>query len=196
MPHGSCGDSRPSVSSRSLAALGIGANGAIFGVIHGILLRPLAYPNAGRLVTILERKPGLGRPVRRGVESHRLPARRFPSHTISLARVGSYAAATLVLTGPQESTRVEAVRLSADVFPILGVTPLLGRAFNAGDEAAGAEEVAVLSHATWQRDFGGAANVLARTLTLDGRAVVIGVMPPGFQFPEAQTQIFLPYDCH
>jgi putative ABC transport system permease protein len=189
---------QPSFSLVAIAtlALGIGANSAIFSVIHGVLLRPLPYPNADRLVTVLERKAAedaSGPSIEEdSLNEQQLAA--FRSHSTSLAGAGSYAGATLVLTGQQESVRLEAARLTADVFPMLGVAPLLGRTFAPSDAVLGSGDVAVLSYTTWQRNFGGASDILGRSLTLDGRSVaVVGVMPQGFQFPEPQTRLWIPY---
>ncbi len=185
-----------SIIAIATLALGIGANSAIFSVIHGVLLRPLPYPHANRLVTILERKAAVDAsgPSIEEVSLTAPQLMELRSQTTSLARVGAYASTTLSTSGQMESARFETARLSADVLPMLGVAPLVGRAFSPADEVAGAQDVGILSYETWQRHFGGTGDIVGRPLTLDGRTVVvIGVMPEGFRFPEPQTQLWIPY---
>jgi putative ABC transport system permease protein len=164
-------------------ALGIGANTAIFSVVYAALLKPLPYPNPDELVAISLTVPTL--------------QTRFPTLAMRPAdfeefrrsnRVFSEIAAirdrNFNLTGRGEPERLYGARVSANLFSLLGVQPALGRAFLPGEDAAGRDSVAVISHDLWIRRFGGDPDVINRPLSLDGQPhLVAGVMPRGFLFP-------------
>jgi predicted permease len=161
-------------------ALGIGATTAMFTVVNGILLRPLPYKEPDRLVLIKERIPKLGpNPLS-------IPAPdvlTFQRENRLFEGVAGFQETNLDLTGLGAPVRIGAARISWNGFQLLGVTPLLGRAFTA-DEDHPDRYVAVLSYATWQQRFGGSLDILGRTLELDRKSYeVVGVMPPGFVFP-------------
>jgi putative ABC transport system permease protein len=159
------------LSAAFALALGIGASTAIFGVVDAILLRPLPYADAGRLVVLLHEGR---RPVApASLLDWRREMRGF-SHMAAAELWGA------TLTGMDYPERMRAMRVTPDMFALLGVPTLIGRP--PGRDAAGAREV-VLSHELWQRRFGGDRAVIGRTLVLDGEPhVVSGVMPRGFQF--------------
>lgn len=168
-------------------ALGIGANTAIFSVISAILLRPLPYPDPGRLVMIWETTPeGWFIPV--------APANYLDwkerSHVfedIGLSRDTTYA-----LTGSGEPESISGYRFSENFFRVMGVAPQLGRTFLPEEDLPGASPVVVLSHGIWQRRFGRDPGVLGRPIVLNGTShTVIGVMPPGFDHPGG-TQLWTP----
>jgi putative ABC transport system permease protein len=168
-------------------ALGIGANTAIFSVLNAVLLRPLPYPESERLVWLSERGPN------------------FPTMSVSypnfidwraqqtvFEQIGVYNWGSYNLTGRGEAQRLTGVRASADVFAGLRSQAVLGRVFNSEEDQPGAPPVVLLSHGLWQSRFGGKADILNQTLTLDGRAyTVIGVMPRGFAFPN-RADIWVP----
>jgi putative ABC transport system permease protein len=178
-------------------ALGIGANSAIFSVVNAVLLRPLPYKQPDRLVRIfgsVSTGESAGGPARRvpGVQVMDLAPLR--SQTKTLSHVIFYAGLSVTMTGRDEVVRLEGTRISPDAFPMLGVPPVLGRTFDAREGVAGADAVAVLSYAAWQRYFGGALDVLNQNVILEGRTYsIVGVMPPRFQFPDAQTQFWAPF---
>ena len=155
-------------------ALGIGANTAIFSVVNGILLRPLPYQDADRIMTVLYE----GRmPV--------APANFFDWKEQN--QVFEHIAAAQYwqpnLSGEDRPEQLWALQLTADMFNLLGVKPALGRTFLSNEDQPGNEHVAVLSHRIWQRKFGGDPAIVGRTITLDGASYeVIGVMPPDFRF--------------
>ena len=153
-------------------ALGIGITTAFFSVFDTILLRPLAYNDADRLVTVLE--PG---------RSATSPA-NFVDLKAGLASVEHLTAASPwgpVMRGSGAAEQLAGLRSSSDLFELLGVAPQLGRTYRSTDAT---ERVVVLGHDLWQRRFGGDRAVLGRSLQLDGNPyTVIGVMPAGFQFP-------------
>ncbi len=155
-------------------ALGIGANTAIFSVVNAVLLRPLAYRDPQRLVTILHNG------------SNPVAVANFIDWRDQSGSFETMAAAdywTPNLTGSGSPEHLFALKLTANLLPMLGVDPLLGRLFLAGEDVVGSEHEAILSYRLWQRRFGGDRHVLGKAITLDGEAyTVVGVMPPGFQF--------------
>jgi predicted permease len=156
-------------------ALGIGATTAIFSVVDAVLLRPLAYARPHRLAVVLTRGTG---PVAPG---NFLDWRRDAT---SFERMGAAEAWGTNLGGNDRPEHVDGVRLTSDIFPLLGVPPQLGRTFASDEDQPGHAHVVVLGHRLWQRRFGGDAGVVGRSITLDGQPhVVIGVMPRGFEFP-------------
>jgi putative ABC transport system permease protein len=156
-------------------ALGIGATTAVFSVVDAVLLRPLAYRDPRQLVVMLHRGT---QPVS---PANFLDWRRQASR---LESVGAAEAWAPNLSGGDEAETVPALRMTADVLPMLGVAPLLGRAFLPAEEAAGQAHVAVLGYGLWQRRYGGDAGIVGRDITLNGEPyTVVGVMPRGFEFP-------------
>ena len=155
-------------------ALGIGANTAIFSVVDAVLLRPLAYRDSGRLVTILMNGDD---PVS--------PANyidwRDQSH--AFAAMGAADFWSPNLTGVESPEHVAGLKVTQDLFPMLGIQPMLGRLFVEGEDKDGADREVILSYRLWQRRFSGDFNVLGKPIVLDGNAYeVVGVMPQGFQF--------------
>ena len=160
-------------------ALGIGANSAVFSVVHSVLLRPLPYSEPGRLVNIHGRYPDFGR------TSTSLPDfQDLRSGTRSFEQMAARHGAAFVLTGEGEPERVVADRVTANFFPTLGVKPVLGRGFLPEEERVGGDDrVVVMSHGYWQRRFGGDQQIVGRQLTLSGFPfTVIGVAPPSFRY--------------
>jgi putative ABC transport system permease protein len=163
-------------------ALGIGANTAIFSVVNAVLLRPLPYPNPDSLVELYE--TNLQRGTVRG--SHSYPNFfDIRSQNTVFERVSTYRTSDFIMTGRGEPVRLQGAVVTADLFPLLGVAPALGRTFVA-DEDKGTDtgRVVVLSHRLYQTRFGGDPAILNQRLTFDGVSfTVIGVMPPAFEFP-------------
>ena len=164
-------------------ALGIGVTTTIFGVVNGLLLRPLPFPEADRLVVVYSAHPERDM---HGVNISRPDFDDWQRGNRSFAALGMWNWSTMTFTGAgAEPERVEAADVSPNVFSLLGVEPALGRGFAAGDDAVGAPRVVLLSWGLWQRRFGGDRGVLGRRVTVDGLpATVIGVMPPRFAFPQ------------
>ncbi|HKC88188.1 MAG TPA: ABC transporter permease, partial [Blastocatellia bacterium] len=170
-------------------ALGIGANTAIFSVINGVLLRPLPFHEPGRLAMLWT--DDLKRNLRE-------VATAYPNfldwrnQSQSFADMAIFSGNPLVLIDAEEPERILGSFVSANLFPLLGVAPALGRGITPSEEEGG-ERVVVLSHQLWQRRFGGASDVIGKSIKIDGdansrkngprAARVIGVMPPGFYFP-------------
>jgi len=177
-------------------ALGTGANTAIFSVISAVLLRPLPYQDADRLVQVFS--PPSTNPI---VAMRRREPSLFPQtfdrlrrNTGSLSHVAGYILTTATLTGQGDAVRLIGVNASASLFPALGGTPLIGRTFSDAEEAAGSDAVVVLSHAVWQDYFNSDRSVVGKVIALDGRGrTVVGVMRDGFAFPDRTTQFWTPY---
>ncbi len=172
-------------------ALGIGANSAIFSVLNAVLLRPLPYADADRIVRIeeTEGKGGMG------VSPPNLLD--FQQQNQTLESIAGYARGSFILTGAGEPLRVQSCEISADLFSVLGVKPLIGRSFLAADERPGQDRFALISHGLWQSRFGGNHALLNQQITLDGLSyTVAGVMPKGFEFPiqSERVEIWTPLE--
>jgi putative ABC transport system permease protein len=155
-------------------ALGIGANTAIFSVVNAVLLRPLAYKAPDRLVTILHYGDA-------PVAAANYIDWRDQSRSFEAMAAAEYWSPNL--TGSDPAEHLLGLRMTQNLFPMLGVDPLLGRVFARGEDQPGAEQEVVLSYRLWQRRFHGDPNVLGKSIILDGKGYgVIGVMPPEFKF--------------
>jgi putative ABC transport system permease protein len=169
-------------------ALGIGACSAIFSVVNGVLLRPLDYPNADRLVVIRESHPP------EFPEFSTAPPNYidWTKQAKSFEGIAAYGGAQLNLTGEGEPQRLIGQRATANYFDVYGVKPLLGRWFSAEEDAPGKNHVVVLSYPFWQRVFGGAANALDRQVQLNGEPyTVVGVAPADFG-QQNKTDVWTP----
>jgi putative ABC transport system permease protein len=172
-----------------VVALGVGANTAVFSLADFVFVRPLPYADAGRLVKLWQSVEGAG-------TNEVSPAnyRDWKAMTSAFSGMGAYWHRAANLVGAAEPRRLETVRATPELLPLLGVTPLIGRTFTAED--AGRGQFILLSHALWQSHFGGDPNVIGTSVRLDGTPhTVIGVMPASFQFPtrsvEAWTSLAL-----
>jgi putative ABC transport system permease protein len=168
-------------------ALGIGANSAIFSVVHGVLLKPLPYPDPDRLVAIYHVSDVSPRAPMSGPNF--TDVRR---HNTTLEGTAAVDRTRVVLTGDGEPVRLDGARVSAGLFDVLGVRPHVGRTFLAEENEPGRTDVAILEYRFWQQRFGGDPTVVGRTIQLDGVPTeVVGVMPHGFSFP-AGRQVWMP----
>jgi len=155
--------------------LGIGATTAIYSVVHAVLLRPLPYPNAERLVTARGSLPDL---------------RDFDESNQSFEAMATWASNLYNLRSGDETDQVRSGQVTANLLPLLGVQPVLGRNFTADDER---QQTVILSDALWRSRFGADPSVLNRTIDLSGTEYsVIGIAPPWFRFPSADFQLWTP----
>ena len=168
-------------------ALGIGANTAIFTVVNAVLLRPLGFHDPSRLVIVAEKSP-------------------YPTITTSYENYVDWRAqsqsfesmegtrgATIALTGAGDPERLNSRYATAGLFPLLGVDAVVGRTFRAEEDAAGGAPVVLLSYGLWQRRFGGAADAVGKSITLDSRPyTIVGVLPKGFELLQP-ADVFLPF---
>src|SRR5688572_14928209 len=170
-------------------ALGLGASTAIFGIVRGVLLRPLPYGDPDRLARIYERRP-------RGDDRNVVSAGNYVSwieRAQSFAVLGAHTAPYgISLTGDGEPVQITTTDLTPSVMRALGSRAALGRTF-VEDDARGDGRLVVLSHGLWQRRFGGDSAVLGRRLTVDYEAyTVVGVMPAEFEFPAPGVDVWRP----
>ena len=168
-------------------ALGIGASTAIFSVVDSVLLRRLPYRTAERIVAIQEHDPN----GRRG-QSTSANFYDWRQQNTVFEHLSAIKITTTNLALSDHAERIDLAQTNADFFDIFGITPQYGRLFIPQDEQAGHEPVVVMSNALWQRRFGSDPSLVGRSITLDGRNYnVVGIAPPGFQYPD-KTELWLP----
>ena len=162
-------------------ALGIGANTAIFSIVDAVLLRPLPFKNPSRLVMLWESLPEIGFPK---IEGSAPDIVLYEREQKSFESVGTFLNKDVDISGGLgEPERITAARVSASVFPMLGVSPLIGRTYSQAEDETRAK-VALLSYSLWQRRYGGDRSIVGRSIDLDREPyTVLGVMPQGFVFP-------------
>jgi predicted permease len=171
-------------------ALSVGAITTMFSVIEAVLLRPLPYDDPTRLVMLWSAVPS--KEIQRNWTSYPdIQDWKRGSHSFSkIAAMLRVDTADLTSAVPVEHTKVG--RVSSEFFSVLGITPTLGRGWTREEEDNRAQ-VAVISHTFWQTHFAGAGNVIGTSVEIDHkRAIVIGIMPPGFDFPSSETSIWIP----
>ena len=173
-----------------MMALGIGANAAIFTALDQTVIRPLPYRDPDRLVMVWEDYSAFGVPKQRVSPATFLDWRR---RTQTFAELAAYGAVTRNLLGTGAPEEVIGQRVTANLIPMLGVRPLVGRSFTPDEEEPEVRAV-VLSYRLWKRKFAGDRELVGKTILMDGTAfAVIGVMPPGFDFPDRQTEYWAPF---
>jgi putative ABC transport system permease protein len=161
-------------------ALGIGANSAIFSVVNTLLLRPLPYKNPGELVVVWENATHLGFPKNTPSPANFLDWQK--QNTLFQA-MAAFAERTFNLTGVGEPERLDGRRVSANLFDLLGVKPIIGRNFVPDEDKPGTK-VALLNESLWKRRFGSDPGVIGRALTLNGESyTVVGVLPNSVRLP-------------
>jgi putative ABC transport system permease protein len=161
--------------------LGIGANTAMFSVIHAVLLKPLAYSDPDRLVLVAD-----------GATSIRFDEMKVASR--SYAEMGAYSVGpeNLALSGTADPEVLKGARVSANFLSVLGVSPMRGRSFLPDEDKTGAPAVAMISAELWQRRFGADASILGKTITLAAQPyTIVGVLPSSFQFPFSGVDVWL-----
>ena len=160
-------------------ALGIGANTAIFSVVNELLLRPLPYRDADRIVTMWEVSPE----GRHQNTTSRQNYRVWKAQGSSFEQMAAFTDQRVNLTGSGDPEELSVTFATPEFFKVLGVEPILGRTFLPEDNDPGKQDVAVLSYGLWQRRFGGQTNIIGQPITLSAEQfTIIGVMPPNFQF--------------
>jgi putative ABC transport system permease protein len=174
-------------------ALGIGANAAIFSVVDAVLLRPLPYAKPDRLIAIWEQFESK---VDQRSEASYPDYLDWRARTKTLAELGGYHGAGFVYGRAQPIT-VPGAKVTANFMDVLGVHPILGRNFAAGEDAVGAPHVAMLTYGFWERELGSNPEIIGKSIMLDGAPYhVVGVLPKGFQLAgrTAGAQIITPVD--
>jgi putative ABC transport system permease protein len=166
-----------------MLAFGIGATTAIFSIVDGVLLRPLPFPGADRLVTLGDQlnNTDWGQHDPGPVAPPEIPI--YMRETHAFESVGGYAGAGFELSGAVQPVQINANRMTSSVFSVLGIAPLMGRIYTAQEDEQ-KEQVAVLSYATWKDRFSGNPNIVGTKILLDRKPyLIIGVMPRSFEFP-------------
>jgi putative ABC transport system permease protein len=173
-------------------ALGIGATTAVFSVVYGVLLRPLPYPDADRLVRLSEEHPGAVSPLRAPMLSNlTYYAWRVAASTIE--QFAAYSSTVYTVTRDGESSRIEGANLTPSLFAMLGETPALGRFFREDDATTGSALVVVLSDRVWRERFGADPSVVGRAIEVDGKpATIVGVARSGLAFPDRDALMWMP----
>ncbi len=172
--------------------LGVGVTTTILSAVHAVLIRPLPYPRADELVAVYAR---LTRDAQTegGINISFQDYLSWRDDNRTFAQLGMYTWDALAFSGEGEPERVDAATITANLFPLLGVAPILGRNLLPEEEHRGRSNVVLLGYGLWKRRFGGDRSIVGRTVTVAGAPVqVIGVMPPGFAFPD-RGEAWMPF---
>ncbi|HET6975498.1 MAG TPA: ABC transporter permease [Pyrinomonadaceae bacterium] len=171
-------------------ALGIGGSTSIFTVVDAALLRGLPYKSPDRLYHLWENTPKKEFPKR----EFSYPDYQDYQQNSSFESLAAYTGGGSILSGYGDPESLNSPRVSANFFSVLGVDPILGRTFQAGEDTPGGPKVTILTYGLWQRRFGGDAGVVGRAITLNGESyTVIGVLPSSFQFALRPADLWVPY---
>jgi predicted permease len=183
----------PSFTATALLTLGVclGANLTIFAVVDSILLRPLPFPNAGRLVTVFNTYPKAG-VDRDGSSVANYYERRGTIPAFDSLALYNYGTAVVGEAGSTERERI--ARVTPDFFSTLGAGPLMGRSFTDEETSFQTDKVVILTDGYWRQHFNADTHVLGRQVRVDGvRATVVGVLPPGFRFLSSEARLYFPF---
>lgn len=171
-------------------ALGIGANTAIFSVVHTVLLKPLPFPEPDRLIAVWQTAPGV---EIKDLNASMADYVTYREESKTFEDVALWAPNSVTVTEFSDPERVDCLYATFRLLPLLGFQPMLGRPFAEGDNTSQSPEVVMLSHGYWQRHFGADPNVIGRRILVDGKArEVIGVAPRNFWFMDAGHDVILP----
>ena len=173
----------------AITALGVGATTAAFSITDHVLIRPLRFADAERLVKVWEKEPQYAK-----TELSPGNYRDWKAQSTSFEAMAAFSAKPANLAGSREPQHVETTLVDPSLFPLLGATPERGRLFDPEDDREGAAGTLLVSHALWQAEFGADPAVLGKVVRLDDENyTVIGVMPPDFSFPNRSTQAWRPF---
>jgi predicted permease len=169
-------------------ALGIGANTALFSVVNGVLLNPLAYPHSGQLVALYGKSPGFEQaPI------GYLNFLDWQRDTQTFSSMAIYRNQDYNFVGTGEAERLSGYMISADFFSTLGVRPTVGRAFRTDDDHLGAAPVVIVGGGFWKRKFGASRDIIGKSIILNGKSyTMVGVMPAGFTFYGHDRDVYTP----
>ena len=178
------------ITAISCIALGVAVTTTIFAAVNAILIRPLPYPESDRLVAVYAQN------VERGYHGTNISYDDYASwrdQNRTLSGLGIWTWVTKTIS-EGETERVPGASVSANLFPTLGIRPILGRNFASEEELRGRSDVVLISYGLWQRRFGGDSAIVGRMISMDGRPHrVAGVMPPNFNFPD-RGQFWMPFE--
>jgi predicted permease len=172
-------------------AVGIGANTVVFGVVEGVLLKPLSYPHPENLIGVWTSAPGINIP-----DLEMSPSLYFiyREQNKTLEDIGAYTGDSLNITGVGQPEHIAGLDVTDGTLPLVGAKAVVGRLFTRHDDQPDALKTIILSYGYWQRRFGGSSSVIGRSITVDGTArEIIGVLPRGFQFLDySDAEVVLP----
>ncbi len=173
-------------------ALGIAATTVLGSVTYGVLLKPLPWADAPRLVRLYETRQGSTRRFRPMMTN--LTYRAWVDSSTTLDTLGAWSGEQVALANDAHAARISIADVTPSLFPMLGASPRAGRLFAAGDEQPGRPPIVILSYGLWQQQFGGRPDVVGQRLQLDATTyTVVGVMPEGFAFPDRDTRAWVPF---
>ncbi len=161
-------------------AAGVGGNTVVFSVLEGVLLKPLPYPNPNELIGVWHTAPGINI-----TDLNMAPSNYFiyREQNQSFQDIGIYNRDAVSITGVAEPERLDALDVTDGTLPLLGIPPMLGRAFTRQDDSPGAPDTTVITYGFWKKKFGGSSSVIGQSITLDGKPYeIIGVLPQRFHF--------------
>jgi putative ABC transport system permease protein len=171
-------------------AIGIGGNAAIFGAVNAVLLRPLPYPDADRIVQVF--KTSVKQPDRVGGTTSPPDFTDWRRDNAVFTELGGFVEGSYSLTGEGAAEQIPGASVTGGFFGVFGTRPLHGRTLTVEDDAIGGPDVVVLSHALWTRRFGASPGVVGKPITLEAKPYeIVGVMPAGFDFP-LQAELWVP----
>ena len=174
----------------AVLALGIAANSAIFSIADAVLIRPLPYRDSNRLVMVWEDSSAYGFPKDTPAAGN---FSDWKSRNQVFEDVAAISDGSFNLTGNGNPEELIGKWVTANLFAVFGVSPALGRDFRPEDDVPGAPRVAILSHGLWLRTFGGDSQIIGKVISLNyEKCTVIGVMKRGFQFPDRETELWVP----
>ena len=177
-------------TSVAVLALAIGANTAMFSVLNAVLLRPLPYRSPEQLAILWTEIPSQN--LREGRSAY-WNVEQWRGQSKSFADMAVFDPASVTLTSADKAEQISVVRITPNLFPLLGVQPVQGRIFSA-EEAEQRQRLALISHRFWQTHFGGAQDAIGATVELDGvPSRVVGILPAAFQFPELNADVWEPH---
>lgn len=177
-------------------AIGIGANAAVFSVVNSVLLKPLPYPDAGRLAYLWLNAPGAAglSSFQKGLPLSASMYFTFSENNRTFQSLGIWSAGKANVTGLARPEEVESIFVSDGVLQALGVPPLLGRALSAADQVHNGPKSVMLSYGYWQRRFGGDASVIGRSIEVNSHPrTIVGVMPRGFRVVDHDFDVLIPF---
>src|SRR5262245_47732442 len=177
-------------------AIGIGANTAVFSVVNTVLLKPLPYPEADRLISVQHTAPG-AEGLMSASGDLRLSASMFFTYADqnrSFEAIGAWTAATSTVTGQGEPEEVRTIAVTKGVLEALNVKPAAGRWLSEADQKTGTPRTLMLSNGYWRRRFGGDPTVIGKSLTVGAQpAQIVGVMPAGFGVVDTEAELIMPF---
>lgn len=183
----------PSLLVVATMALGLTAVIVLASVAYSVLLRPLPWADAPRLVRLYETREGSTNRFRPLLTNAAYLAWQTPAPE-TLDALGAWSRQNVIVRESDEPRQVAAGLITPGLFEMLGARPAVGRTFRSGEELPGQPRIAILSHGFWHRHFGGAPDIIGQSLQLDGDLYeVVGVMPAGFAFPDREVQLWLPF---